>query len=71
MPSTVRKGQCLESPARQSSQLAAACIYLANNALANECAISAVFDDADKLVSDRSIETRIPTRDLQIGVANA
>ena len=44
--------------------LAAAGIYLTDHAL------TAFFNDADKLVADRSIEARVATRDLQICVAN-
>jgi len=45
-------------------------IDFTNNAAANKRAVSTLFYDADKLVSDRSLETRIPTRDLQIGIAD-
>ncbi len=51
--------------------LAATRIDFTNHTSTNKRAVSTFFDDADKLVSDRSLETGIPTRDLQIGVANA
>jgi hypothetical protein len=51
--------------------LAAACVNFADHAPADEFAIRALFDDADKLVSDRAIETGIAARDLEIGVADA
>jgi hypothetical protein len=45
-------------------------VYLPNHAPANLCCIRALFDDADKLVSDRSVEAGVTTRDLEIGIAN-
>jgi hypothetical protein len=46
-------------------------VYLTNNPTTDERAVSAVFNHADKLVTNRSIETRISTRDLKIRVADA
>jgi len=43
---------------------AAARIDLADNALAS------VFNNTNKLVSDRPIETRVPARDLEIGITD-
>jgi hypothetical protein len=48
-----------------------ACVYFSNNATANERAIRTLFNDADKLVSDRSFKTCVPARDFQIGVADS
>jgi hypothetical protein len=50
---------------------AAARIDFTDDASTNKRTISALFDDADKLVPDRSLETRVATRNLEIGVANA
>jgi hypothetical protein len=46
-------------------------VYLTNNPTTDERAVSAVFNHADKLVTNRSIETRISTRDFKIRVADA
>src|SRR6185369_7463242 len=46
-------------------------IYLTNNTTTDERAITAVFNNAYKLVTNRSIEPRIPTRDLEIRIADA
>jgi len=45
-------------------------VYLTNNATTDESAITAIFNHADKLVTNRSIEPRIPTRDLEVGITN-
>src|SRR6185295_16010743 len=49
----------------------AARIYLTNNTTTDKRAVSAVFNNADELMTDRSIETSIATRDLEIRVTNA
>lgn len=46
-------------------------VDLSHHALSNQLASAALFNDSDELVSDRSIEPRIPARDFQIRVANA
>src|ERR1051325_170838 len=51
--------------------ITAARIYLANNTTTDEHAITSVFNNTDKLVANRSIETRIPARDLEIRIADA
>jgi len=51
--------------------ITAACIYLTNNTTTDERAITAVFNNSDEFMTNRSIEPRIPTRDLEIRVANA
>ena len=49
----------------------AACVYLTYNTTTDECTVSAVFNDAYEFMTDRSIETRIPARNFEIGVADA
>jgi len=51
--------------------ITAARVYLTNNATTDQCAVSAVFNNADEFMTNRSIEPRISTRDLEIRVANA
>ena len=51
--------------------LAAAGIDFADYATANQSAIGALFNDANKLVTDRPIETCITASDLKIGITNA
>jgi hypothetical protein len=53
------------------SAVTATRVYLANNTTADERSVSAVFNDAYKLMTNCSIEPRIPTRDLEIRVADA
>ena len=57
-------------PGATQLALAAARIYLADDATTNQPAIRPIFDDADKLVTDRPIETGVPARNLEIGVAD-
>ena len=51
--------------------LAAACVDFSDDALADQFAVGALFDDADKLVSDRAFESCVAARDLEIRVADA
>jgi hypothetical protein len=69
-----------DSPLRTMTRIAlyakiaptASPIYLANNSLSYQLSIlGRFFNLADKFMTKRSFETRIPARDLKIGVANA
>jgi hypothetical protein len=51
--------------------LAAARIYFSNDALADECAVGALFYQTDKFVSDCALEAGIATSDFEIGIADA
>jgi hypothetical protein len=45
-------------------------VDLTNNTPANQLTISTPLNYTDKLVSDRSIETSVPTRNLEIRITN-
>jgi len=46
-------------------------IYLSDDALSDKRSIRALFNHSNKLVTDRSLEPSVSTRDLEIGVADA
>src|ERR1043165_207301 len=46
-------------------------VYLTNNTMSDKRAVSAFFNDADELMSNRSIETGIAARYLEIRVADS
>src|SRR5262249_32524605 len=46
-------------------------IYLADDSFTDEVLVGARFNNADKLMPDRSIESRIATGDFEVGVADA
>ena len=55
--------------ATTSITLAATRIDLANNTTTNELAFAALLDESDEFVTDRPVESRIATSNLEIGVA--
>ena len=46
-------------------------IYLTDNTTTGERSITTVFNDANKLMPNRSIETSIPTRDFKIRITDS